>query len=85
MDIGHGERFAEERSHLFVTEAGNAATDTGDEEDKFRMLLGICDKLIDVRFDRLQSTLHRRDGIALPAYWAMTVPNATPSIFMPNP
>ena len=65
MNIRYGVRFKEKRSHLFVAEASDAAADTRDEEDKFRMLLGIRDELIDVRLDRLQSSLHRRNGIAL--------------------
>ena len=51
---------------LFVIcESGDAATDAGNEERQFRMLLGECNKLIHIRLYRFYATLHCWNGIAL--------------------
>ncbi len=56
----------EQGRNLFVGEARYTATDTGDAEEQFGMLLGVRDKLIHVRTDCLNTALHGRNGITLP-------------------
>ncbi len=64
-DVFHVLGGTEEGRDFVGIEAGDAATDAGDEEMEFRVFAGKGNELIDVRGDGLYATLHRGDGVAL--------------------
>lgn len=54
------------RGGLFpFAETGDAVVNRGDEEMKFRVRLGKCDKCIDIRRDGIHATLHGWNCIAM--------------------
>ncbi len=55
----------EEGGYFLFAETSDAAANRGDEEMKFRMRLGKCDKCINIGRDGFHATLHGRNGIAL--------------------
>lgn len=65
MDVLHVAGPGKERGDLCRCEAGDAATDLGDEEGHFRMLPGKPDEVVDIGSNGLHAALHGRNGIAL--------------------
>ena len=59
-------RLGKERRDLVICKSGYAASDAGDQERQFGMLLGKIDKLIHVGTDGLHTALHGWNGVALP-------------------
>lgn len=56
---------AEEGGYFLFAETSDAAANRGDEEMKFWVRLGKCDKCINIGRDGFHATLHGRNGIAL--------------------
>lgn len=51
--------------YFLFAETSDAAANRGDEEMKFWVRLGKCDKCINIGRDGFHATLHGRNGIAL--------------------
>ena len=64
-DVLHVVGFPEQRRHLLVREACDAAADACDEECQLGMCLGKQDELVHVGTYRFHASLHRRDAVAL--------------------
>ena len=66
-NILHGYGILEKRGNILVTEASNPTPNPRNKEEQLRVLLRKGDELVHVRGDRLHSSLHCRNGIALTA------------------
>ena len=64
-DIRKIQGLLEQRSHILVFETGDAAADSGEEETVHRMLPGVFDEIVNVRFDVGERTVHRGNCVAL--------------------
>ena len=63
--------------YFLLPETSDAAANRGDEEMKFWVRLGKCDKCINIGRDGFHATLHGRNGIALTLQTFSLAPDGT--------